>query len=519
MKGVWIVLSVLAVVGSCGKLEYGNVCTQWGVHETVVPRSVYGNASDEVLLSRTVVKVLIQITPVTGQGQQVWVDAFFDGLSRVMKVRVYCGVVGTYKGTTQGGFEYRFQVMRPGDDKFSPGKLGHHVLDSRQFMFDSGRWFLHLGDTGYRFLIASEPKWQAYIDQAATVQRATKIRAWLASGRHSVREAVNAKGTALAPTFWNVMEQRLLYAWSKYPFVQIQVILYGEDGSAVAAAASSAASIWMYLSRYAQARFSSFPNVQWCVVNDVTLPGPVAALGAAIKAREPWDTLITSHQRRGTGYTFASHPWSSIVTLQTLDALSGKEIAAYRRVSNAPVVLEEDRYESYKAPPAPVLPSDWFRRFVWSALVAGGHPTYGGIQTWLPFRPCSRGTLPCTGVQGYKDMVATGALKDGARDFRHVHTFFAMGPLKSFVGLLPSACPAGSVASLCTGSSNAVVMYLTSPLSKVVLPPSQWTFRVFHPSKGMFFSWGQAAASVNRTTTLQCPSSFHMDCVFVGLLR
>jgi hypothetical protein len=100
-----------------------------------------------------------------------------------------------------------------------------------------------------------------------------------------------------------------------------------------------------FVAEYAQARFSAFANVHWCVVNDVFMPVEVRAVAKAMRAREPWGTLLTSHQRRGTGFTFTPDSpyggWSDIVTLQTEDALCGSEVAEYRAVQRSPVVVEE----------------------------------------------------------------------------------------------------------------------------------------------------------------------------------
>ena len=56
------------------------------------------------------------------------------------------------------------------------GKLRGHRKDSYQFQYDNGDWFLHIGDTGYRYVVDTEPEWKAYIDQAVRILRATKVR-------------------------------------------------------------------------------------------------------------------------------------------------------------------------------------------------------------------------------------------------------------------------------------------------------------------------------------------------------
>ena len=82
-----------------------------------------------------------------------------------------------------------------------------------------------------------------------------------------------------------------MYALLRYPWVQFQVIVYGEDAPRLALAAAGDA-ISAYAAQYAQARWSSFPNVQWCVINDRTTTS-VRPIAEAMAAREPWSTLLT----------------------------------------------------------------------------------------------------------------------------------------------------------------------------------------------------------------------------------
>jgi hypothetical protein len=475
------------------------------------------------------------------------VDGFQDG-PHTFRVRVYCQWPGMTKlslSVAQDDFSEQgpgrvhssftiLEASRPG----ALGKLRVHREDPFQFVYDSGAPFLHFGDTGYRFLIPTEPLWQRYIDQAATVQGATKVRAWLASGRSSVRELVDASGTKMNFAFWQEVERRLLYSLRTHPHVQVQVIVYGEDEGAIKAAAGSSKSIWAQVASYAQARFSSFANVQWCVINDVMAHSAVSVVASAMAAREPWGTLLTSHQRRQTGYAFVGSPWSDIVTLQTLDAFAGTEIGMFRASTLAkraptPVVLEEDRYETYKRPTSLSAP-DWFRMFFWSAMVAGGHATYGGIQTWLPYQSsgstCSA-SGPCTGVRGYGDMVGARALRNGARDWRHIKTFFAKGPVSSLVGFQPgSAQVCGGPGRIVTCSfgpqAMTAIVYLKARLlgsvdglSAVSFPlPRSWQgkakrLHTFNPVSGTF----GASTSLLVSTPyllLQCAGNAS-DCVFV----
>jgi hypothetical protein len=109
-----------------------------------------------------------------------------------------------------------------------PGKLRKHPQDPRQFAYDDGQWFLHLGDTGYRYVTATEPLWQQYIDEAAQVGF-NKIRTWFCSGRHDVAALFAKDRQGLDLAYWDEIERRLVYALEKYPHIQFQLIPYGED--------------------------------------------------------------------------------------------------------------------------------------------------------------------------------------------------------------------------------------------------------------------------------------------------
>jgi hypothetical protein len=505
----------------------GSECRRWGLYEVALrlePDDVHWLRTRNVQpLSATVVQA--RVTP-PYPGKSVQVQGFYDGVG-ALKLRVYCQHPGQYRLITQSilerlhNLQYHFIVSTQGASG-AVGKLRHHKGDPHQFVTDSGKWFLHIGDTGYRFLIPSEPMWRQYIDDAAIVQRATKVRAWLASGRHAVTEAVNAKQGLINPAFWDVVEARLWYALTKYPWVQVQVIVFGEDASAIASASTQPSSIWAYLPVYAQARLSSFANVHWCVINDVNTAAHVHAIASAMHSREPWGTLVTSHQRRGTGYTFATAPWSGIVTLQTLDASDGVDVQLYRRRQPYPVVLDEDRYETYKAPTG-VAVADWFRMHFWSALVSGGHATYGGIQTWLPF---STGSAT-TGVRGYKALVSSKVLKGGARDLRHMHSFFEIGPVKSMVGFVPgtpSVCGGVPAAVLCAFRSPWALFYLKQrrtglPIVNVTLGQRggrRFQLHVFDPVQVKFQASRQVGLAPGANhVSLHCQAPIVTDCVIV----
>ena len=59
--------------------------------------------------------------------------------------------------------------------------------------------------------------------------RCSRIRTWFASSRHGVEGLFSPSGPALHLDYWNTIEERVLYALEKYPWVQLQLIIYGED--------------------------------------------------------------------------------------------------------------------------------------------------------------------------------------------------------------------------------------------------------------------------------------------------
>jgi hypothetical protein len=232
----------------------------------------------------------------------VTVDGFYDGLDpgtgfHVFMGRIYCGEEGAYNWHVQSfeplvaclsGSVVSSQTATPAGWK---GKLRPHVNDPHQMMYDNGEWFLHIGDTGYRYPIPQEKSWKQFIDQSVSAMGTTKIRVWF--GRSSI-DALYSSSSQLDLTMWHVIESRMLYALETYPWVQFQVIVYGEDDDAVATAATKPDSIQAYVSEYAQARWSAFPNVHWCIINDRSPSPETATVAALMYQREAWGSLITS---------------------------------------------------------------------------------------------------------------------------------------------------------------------------------------------------------------------------------
>lgn len=452
----------------------------------------------------------VQIIFTRPDGEQTHVDAFYrsqaDG-SAVWIARAYCQSLGTWgwhcsadgSAAELDGRSGKFDVVTAE----YPGKLRQHPRDSRQFAYDNGQWFLHIGDTGYRYVTDTEPLWQEYIDQAAATGF-TKIRTWFCRSRGAVEALLNADRSGPDEAYWDEIERRLIYAFEQYPHIQFQLIPYGEDTQELRRyGQGDRASQW--IARYAQARFSAFPNVQWCISNDRDLehancgrcvtPQIIDQIGRDMRAREPWGTLLTNHQMRFSGYDFVDAPWSDIVTIEDMDQVAGEIIAKYFSETDDPIVNDEDRYGVYRSPQHGRY---FFRRLMWSSLLSGGHATYGGLDTFEAFA----GADQTKGMQGYQTAVESGLLDDGARDFQWIAKFFRKAGIE-LTGMRPTPGVAGDRPQQFSVISDLhnIIVYAHQASSaepqsanvseeaaslELSLPAGNWQMRWFDPRSGQW---------------------------------
>lgn len=436
----------------------------------------------------------------------VTVDGFYDG-DYGFKARAYCDTPGKWSYRTQSSLsdlhdiKGSFTVV----ESELPGKLRIHRRDPRQFAYDNGEWFLHIGDTGYRFVVKSEPLWQEYIDEAAEAGF-TKIRTWFAQSRSTVEALYTADRGRIELDYWQEIDRRLRYCLNEYPHIIVQLIPYAEDtGELIRYGRGERLS--SFIARYAQARWSAFPNIYWEISNDREIVDQpdlsklkgrrisyhvISQIGRDMKAREPWGTLVTNQQNRFAGYSFAGEPWSDIITLEDIDQVSGELILRYRNKAIAPVVLDEDRYENYRNP---ANARYFFRRFMWANLLSGGHATYGGLRTYEAY---DEG--PIRGVQGYFSANRRGVLSQGAHDYRHIHKFFADTGL-TLVGMTPDDNLVGGnpAVAKCIHNDRSYIIYaanpdgntprtdnprVDAPVVRVSLPKGSYAVKWFNPRKG-----------------------------------
>lgn len=162
-------------------------------------------------------EVDLRVTFTRPDGSEVTVDGFYDG-DNTFKARAYCDTVGVWKwrsASDNSGLANHSGSFRVVPSNLK-GKLKRHPLDPRQFAYENGEWFLHIGDTGYRYPVDSEPKWKEYIAQADKMS-ATKIRTWFAKARSDVQVLFVDDRKALNLPYWQEIDRRLAYALDKPP--------------------------------------------------------------------------------------------------------------------------------------------------------------------------------------------------------------------------------------------------------------------------------------------------------------
>lgn len=398
-------------------------------------------------------------------GSDVTVEGFFDG-EATFKARAYCKVIGEWQWRSVSnnpglnGKSGSFLVI----PSLFKGKLRKHPEDSRQFAYDNGDWFLHIGDTGYRYVTSTEPKWKEYIDQAAQMG-ATKIRTWFCQERSDVQILFAENHDELNLSYWQEIDRRVAYALERHPEIILKLIPYGEDTEELRQYETDKMS--KLIARYSQARFSAYPNTIWCISNDRDIVRETELKGRQVNydtinriakdmvAREPWDTLLTNHQSRFNGYSFIDEDWSDIITIEDMDQVDGAILLEYREKGDDPVVNDEDRYEHHRNPQHDRY---FFRRLMWGSLLSGGHTTYGGLRTYEAYDGDLRG------IQGYYSAVKAGKLENGGHDFIHIHKFFRDAKL-TLVNMTPDDSIVGNDAKKwkCIHNADTFVVYLANP--------------------------------------------------------
>lgn len=305
------------------------------------------------------------------------------------------------------------------DDSSLPGKLRVSQQDSRQFKYDDGSPYLHIGDIAEALLSPTQENWKSYIDQAAQAGF-TKIRVRLPETDTSTANFYDTQRKQLNLPFWDEVEKRLVYALSHFPHIQFQLNLFAQDREELDRFEEGDSLTHLAVS-YVIERLSSLPNVHWSLAASVdpakdsaiTLQA-LSRLGKTIYEQSPWHSLITCGLPRYATFLFDNEKWCGYASLASLGQVDGSYVLENSKLTRKPLVLDQDRAE-YQL--APLQPRYYFRRLFWGVLLSGGHPTYQGLDT------SGQGRGHHSGIIGYYDACHAGRLRSGANDLLHIHTF------------------------------------------------------------------------------------------------
>ena len=211
---------------------------------------------------------------------------------------------------------------------------------------------------------------------------------------------------------------------------------------------------------------------------------------------------------------FLSEPWSDLITLQARDEVAGNMVRQWRRTAAAaqapqPVVLDEERYESYLTPPCP---RRHFRQLLWASMLAGGSATYGGTATYEP-----AGTVVKTsvaGMMGYGEANRRGFLHGGADHLKFLAAFFdgasERGLADGMTGLNPvdpgQFVDAAHMSSSATAAVAAVFANKQSVSLPVPSPSTAWKTHMYNPRTGVWLADGVVVtAGTDAAITVTIP--------------
>ena len=378
-----------------------------------------------------------------------------------------------------------------------PGKLRISKIDSRQFVYESGAPFLHLGDTQYRLLAPAETRWQACIDQAAQVGF-TKIRAWLPSSESDCSNFYDPNRKDLDLAFWDEAESRLLYALHRSPQIQFQLCLFAKDRQSLERY-EEGDPLTHLATLYAIERLGSLPNVHWSLASDidpakdnaVTLQA-LSRLGKAL-SESPAAPLVTCGQVRHAPFLFARENWCAMTALGSLGQVTGQVAQEQRPLFAKPIVFDEDRAEHSLAP---ISPRYYFRRLFWGLLFSGAHPTYEGLDTR------GKSTAHKSGVYGYYDACHAGRLSNGAHDLLNIRKFFNDLNL-TLEGWVPDDAIGGGrplqVKSIRSATGDRCALYIANPDAHAGHSGAK--------GKGFYSDQNAAASDIFTTFNLELPFS------------
>lgn len=193
-----------------------NNVPHYGVYELTLPANPENN--------HPIFTTTFNTTFTRPNGSTVTTEGFYNN-HNTFKTRAYADTLGEWQWTTSSNLpdlntHTGTFTVHPSPLK---GQQTIHPQDPYQFAYQNGDWFLHIGDTGYRYVTDTEPEWRAYIDQAAAAGF-TKIRTWFSRGRSDVQALFTPDRTTLNLPYWQEIDHRLLYALNHHPHIIFKLI-------------------------------------------------------------------------------------------------------------------------------------------------------------------------------------------------------------------------------------------------------------------------------------------------------
>ncbi len=319
------------------------------------------------------------------------VNGFYDG-GTIWKLGFVPDELGAWMGTTTSTDQnlnnknFQFDCISP--ELGSYGFLQKDLLNPYYIKFENGNYFLPIGDTNTAFVMDQSTKmtpygWKEYFDEMQSDIKTNHLYDMMItnpSWNYYGYYAWPFGGTASFPDFnrynleqYGFYDEVLDYAESKGVVVSLLLLDWITEPKDYPSNILTTAQKQSFY-KYTIARIGHHKNIIWNLYWDIAPDQQfVRDEGNYIKSIDPYTHLLTSHQRRDTGYSYAVENWTDIISLETLDELNGDDIKNWR-MYNKPVIIAEDRYSWYRWPDNPPY---FYRRLLWTSILSGGYATWG----------------------------------------------------------------------------------------------------------------------------------------------